>query len=87
MPVYPAHSPPLSEEEHRRHEIKKRNWKDSMDEAETEEASLTESAFAIGDGGAYADIWKHTDMRGNDSNENEATTCVCKQGGWNQKKH
>ncbi|KAF5294116.1 hypothetical protein FQA39_LY13487 [Lamprigera yunnana] len=50
------------------------NWEDSMDEEETEEASLTESASAIGDGGAYADIRKHTDMRGNDSNENEATT-------------
>ncbi|KAF5300332.1 hypothetical protein FQA39_LY11189 [Lamprigera yunnana] len=50
------------------------NWEDSMDEEETEEASLTESAAAIGDGGAYADIRKHTDMKGNDSNENEATT-------------
>ncbi|KAF5277896.1 hypothetical protein FQA39_LY06048 [Lamprigera yunnana] len=50
------------------------NWEDSMDEEETEEAVLTESASAIGDGGAYADIRKHTDMRGNDSNENEAST-------------
>ncbi|KAF5284791.1 hypothetical protein FQA39_LY04516 [Lamprigera yunnana] len=50
------------------------NWEDSMDEEETEEASLTESASAIGDGGAYVDIRKHTDMKGNDSNENEATT-------------
>ncbi|KAF5301898.1 hypothetical protein FQA39_LY10553 [Lamprigera yunnana] len=50
------------------------NWKDSIDEEETEAASLTESASAIGYGGAYADIWKHIDMRGNDSNENEATT-------------
>ncbi|KAF5278640.1 hypothetical protein FQA39_LY00682 [Lamprigera yunnana] len=50
------------------------NWEDSMDEEETEEASLTESASAIGDGGAYADIRKHTDMRGNDSNKNEAST-------------
>ncbi|KAF5305091.1 hypothetical protein FQA39_LY09353 [Lamprigera yunnana] len=46
------------------------NWEDSMNEEETEEASLTKS----GDGGAYADIRKHTDMRGNDSSENEATT-------------
>ncbi|KAF5297970.1 hypothetical protein FQA39_LY19231 [Lamprigera yunnana] len=61
------------------------NWEDSMDEEETEEASLTESASAIGDGGAYADIWKHTDMRGNDSNENGIY--ICKQGGWNRKKH
>ncbi|KAF5269345.1 hypothetical protein FQA39_LY08737 [Lamprigera yunnana] len=50
------------------------NWEDSMDEEETEEASLTESASAIGDGGAYADIRKHTDMRENDSNENEVNT-------------
>ncbi|KAF5285670.1 hypothetical protein FQA39_LY16534 [Lamprigera yunnana] len=50
------------------------NWEDSMDEEETEEASLTESTSAIGDDGVYADIRKHTDMRGNDSNENEATT-------------
>ncbi|KAF5292123.1 hypothetical protein FQA39_LY14078 [Lamprigera yunnana] len=50
------------------------NWEDSMDEEETKEASLTESASAIGDGGAYANIRKHTDIRGNDSNENEATT-------------
>ncbi|KAF5285172.1 hypothetical protein FQA39_LY16739 [Lamprigera yunnana] len=50
------------------------NWEDSMDEEETEEASFTESASAIEDGVAYADIGKHTDMRGNDSNENEATT-------------
>ncbi|KAF5276084.1 hypothetical protein FQA39_LY00880 [Lamprigera yunnana] len=50
------------------------NWEDSMDKEETEEASLTESASAVGDGGAYADIRKHTDMRGNDSNENKATT-------------
>ncbi|KAF5293901.1 hypothetical protein FQA39_LY13606 [Lamprigera yunnana] len=50
-----------------------RNWEDSMDEDETEEASLTKSASAIGDGGAYADIRKHTDIRENDSNENEAT--------------
>ncbi|KAF5288934.1 hypothetical protein FQA39_LY03813 [Lamprigera yunnana] len=44
-----------------------------MDVEETEEASLTESVSAIGDGEAYADIRKHTDIRGNDSNENEAT--------------
>ncbi|KAF5305536.1 hypothetical protein FQA39_LY01627 [Lamprigera yunnana] len=53
---------------------KNKNWEDSMDEEETEEASLTESASAIGDGGAYANIRKHTEMRGNDSNENGATT-------------
>ncbi|KAF5286999.1 hypothetical protein FQA39_LY16113 [Lamprigera yunnana] len=52
----------------------KQNWEDSIDEDETEEASVTKSASAIGDGGAYADIRKYTDMRGNDSNENEATT-------------
>ncbi|KAF5288007.1 hypothetical protein FQA39_LY15561 [Lamprigera yunnana] len=51
-----------------------KNWEDSMDEEETEEALLTESASAIWDGGAYANIRKCRDMRGNDTNENDATT-------------